>query len=646
MHGTVVDVGRGTVEDVLEGHGAEGCDQEEEEEDNLVVYVPHVENEDEMPWYHPKVKALCFLHTSTTTSGSSPRNSLSIHISPFPARLQSDSPTPTLATTTSTTPTCYNPKLTPPISTPSASNRLTRTLQNLLRTIHRHGTGQASGYQKRVHHDRLIPQARVQDTYTRLKNKYARDLLDKYWKEDLDPTKGVFEDLGIAAFVVELWGKMYEIDGGGGGEKGEGAGKEKEKKKKPKFPGFVDIGCGNAILDFVLMSEGYQGWGFDARARKTWDAFPEEIGQRLKEMVVVPSIFGQNPPASTSPTTSTSTLPTTSTSTTTTPPPPPSPSPTPSATPEKPLIHTPQNTTASSTIANLHNPHLQTKHGAIPTHSGLFPSGTFIISNHADELTIWTPLIAFLNESPFVSIPCCSHDLSGRRCRFPPPVVGKERQEKDKAKGKRQGDEREQDQDQEKAADLVVDTQLESQEHLGVEKVAGESRDGTQPEPQLETRPQPQPNKPSTKPPKPPAQPSAYSTLCSAVARLATQVGYDPEEEYLRIPSTRNVAIIGRSWKRPMATAAEKVEESEVVGVEDRPVTTERQAEGEQNKNEGSKDSRPESFETKTELVKQIVRQELGVVGLSLEDVAKDWRDRAASIAGSKMTATRVAGEL
>jgi len=49
----------------------------------------------------------------------------------------------------------------------------------------------------------------------------------------------------------------------------------------------VDIGCGNAILDFVLMSEGYKGWGFDARARKTWDAFPKEIGQKLKEMVLV-----------------------------------------------------------------------------------------------------------------------------------------------------------------------------------------------------------------------------------------------------------------------------------------------------------------------------------------------------------------------
>ena len=40
--------------------------------------------------------------------------------------------------------------------------------------------------------------------------------------------------------------------------------------------------------------------------------------------------------------------------------------------------------------------------------------------------------------------------------------------------------------------------------------------------------------------------PSAYATLCSYVASLAEEVGFEPETEVLRIPSTRNQCIIGQ----------------------------------------------------------------------------------------------------
>ena len=43
-------------------------------------------------------------------------------------------------------------------------------------------------------------------------------------------------------------------------------------------------------------------------------------------------------------------------------------------------------------------------------------------------------------------------------------------------------------------------------------------------------------------------QPSAYSSLCDWVAHLAARVGYKVEREVLRIPSTRNVGILGRGW--------------------------------------------------------------------------------------------------
>ena len=41
-------------------------------------------------------------------------------------------------------------------------------------------------------------------------------------------------------------------------------------------------------------------------------------------------------------------------------------------------------------------------------------------------------------------------------------------------------------------------------------------------------------------------QPSAYSSLCDWVAHLAARVGWRVEREMLRLPSTRNLGIVGR----------------------------------------------------------------------------------------------------
>ncbi|KAF2083712.1 DUF1613-domain-containing protein, partial [Saccharata proteae CBS 121410] len=319
-----------------------------EEEKNLVIYLPHANSAEAIPFYHPTVHALAFLHT-WSPSTPDPQSTLSIHYSLFPGH-----------------------PLTP---------RLTRTALSLLTLINKHSLGQKAGYTKRVHHDLLVHQAAFQDTYTRLKTKYARRLIEG-WVEQTPPGKHVFEDLGIAAFLIELWRGMY----------GEG--------KRP-FPGFVDIGCGNGVLVYVLLEEGYEGWGFDARRRKTWDTFPPHVQQRLQERVLVPEVLRGGLD------------------------------------------------TSSPTI-----------------HNGIFPPSTFIISNHADELTPWTPLLASLSCSPFIAIPCCSHNFTGAKFRAP-----------------------------------------------------------------IQRR-----NK----------QPSAYATLCDWVSRIAEDVGYTPEKEMLRIPSTRNVGIVGR----------------------------------------------------------------------------------------------------
>jgi tRNASer (uridine44-2'-O)-methyltransferase len=325
----------------------------------LVVYLPHVSAASKMPFYHPIVRGIAFLHEWDATESC---GVISISYLFF-----SDSDR-------------------------SSNNKLTRTALHLLEAIYKHGKGRLEGYQKRVHHDQLLPQARLQNTYTRLKQKYARPLI-KSWAEVTDPEKHVFEDLCIAAFLIELWADTYGQD---------------------PFPGFVDIGCGNGLLVYILIQEGFMGWGFDARSRKSWAAYNTKVqtsgGEEdsLRQLVLLPF-------------------------------------------------------PVSKGLADASRDEIDEK----MIHDGRFPKGTFIISNHADELTPWTPIIAAISECPFIAIPCCSHNLTGERFRAPVP--------KDKTK---------------------ADT--------------------------------------------------AYSSLVVWVSDIARDCGWEVEDEMLRIPSTRNAAVVGR----------------------------------------------------------------------------------------------------
>lgn len=374
-------------------------------ERNMVVYVPHVDNVEEMPFYHPSVAKLAFEHTRRHQDSESPSRSphadcsISISYSLFPST--------------------------------ELNSKLERTALRLLQTLHRHGQGRLSGYEKRVHLDQIVPQKRYQDTYTRLKTKYGKRLSEQ-WVEVTDPGKHVFEDIGIAAFLIELWRGVY----------GDDAATE-------RFPRFVDIGCGNGVLVYILLSEGYKGWGFDARERKTWSIYPDEVRRCLETRLLIPEVFdtGQD----------------------------------------------------------------DQENGRTTHHNGIFTPGTFIISNHADELTAWTPLLAFLNDSAFIAIPCCSHDLSGSRFRAPSSTKSAKRNT----------------------------TRLPQQQP--------EQPQGTHPEDHGMTRSVQAAETGSLK--RTEAQkkmPSAYATLCSYVSSLTEEVGFVPETDVLRIPSTRNNCIVGR----------------------------------------------------------------------------------------------------
>uniref|UniRef100_A0A5K3FVZ0 tRNA (uracil-O(2)-)-methyltransferase n=1 Tax=Mesocestoides corti TaxID=53468 RepID=A0A5K3FVZ0_MESCO len=54
------------------------------------------------------------------------------------------------------------------------------------------------------------------------------------------------------------------------------------------MPRFVDVGCGNGLLVFLLISEGYEGIGIDVRKRSIWDQFPDAVKKNLIEKTLNP----------------------------------------------------------------------------------------------------------------------------------------------------------------------------------------------------------------------------------------------------------------------------------------------------------------------------------------------------------------------
>jgi len=337
-----------------------------------------------------------------------------------------------------------SPSLQSELSIPDV--KLQRTLLRLSTIILKHSYGQSNGYQKRVHHDLIVPQREYQNTYSRLKETYANKLVSD-WREETDAIKHVFEDLAIAAFLIEFWRGEYAILPLCERRGGEGKG---------RFPGFVDVGCGNGLLVYLLSLEGYDGFGIDGRKRKSWEMYTEDIMKdRLKEKIIVPWIL------------------------------------------------------------NARRDEKMVEERLID--DGRFDEGTFIISNHADELSLWTPLLAFLNNSPFVAIPCCSHDFTGMRFRAPRVLRSNGRVHKKSNTDSNVGQD---DQIQEKEQS---DKQRNGAESGSLKDLRNEQA-GTGKKGQV----------------------SAYASLCEYITLVSKQVDYNVEREMLRIPSTRNACILGR----------------------------------------------------------------------------------------------------
>lgn len=431
--------------------------------DSLIIYLPHCVSAASMPWYHPQIKGLAYRFSSDTSSN------LAVYYLPFP---DTSLPIP---------------------------DRLTRTFTSLLKTMIRLLKLPSKAHIDPTPNDSdvtttpltasslkdtVLPQHTVQNTYSLLKQKYASSLISK-WVESTEPSKHVFEDISIAAFLIELWKAKYG--------------------SPEKSPGFVDIACGNGVLTYLLLSEGWKGYGFDARARKTWQIL--DTDDYLEEKLCIPGSFFN----------------------------------------------------CLSAEEQKSNRYMD----------GTFPPGTFIISNHADELTCWTPLLAALSNPssplPFLAIPCCSHALDGSKNRYTLNDVYNTKITAEET-AQQCGDYKEQP-EKNRTGDLKA---------LRAQKLkAAEHNDDK----------------------------SQYACLTRKTAAIAQELGFDVQLTLMRIPSTRNIGVLGNC----RVQGIEKVSSAET----------------------GT------TIEVRSEKIHHFLKRELSKYG-GLETAAKTWIGRAQNLQAPK----------
>ncbi|KAK2765041.1 tRNA(Ser) Um(44) 2'-O-methyltransferase [Arachnomyces sp. PD_36] len=288
--------------------------------------------------------------------------------------------------------------------------------------------------------DNLVPPQKIQNTYTRLTTTYSPSLIQNWPEGKTEPSKYIYEDIAIAAFLIELWKGMYDDQ---------------------SFPGFVDIACGNGVVVCILLMEGYTGYGIDARRREAWNCFPGFVRGYLVERVCVPKPFRDV------------------------------------------LIWKDGGGGGEDRLG-------------VTCIDGIFEPGTFIISKHADELTVWTPLLAALSGMgmsgeplPFFVVPCCSCGLSGGSFRYPPPLVSNS-VEMLPSLGGEQG---QQPSQQPSSGDLKALRASRIQAHTNYDSLSHMT--------------------------------STYGCLAAKVVAVSEELGIEVEKTKLEIPSTRNIGIVG-----------------------------------------------------------------------------------------------------
>ncbi|CAO1634922.1 unnamed protein product [Sympodiomycopsis kandeliae] len=419
---------------------------------------------EEIPFYHPAVLSLGFTFRGAIHSDSSDsKDTLEISMLPFPSN-------------------AGNPTL----------NRVAHTL---LKVIHIHTWGKAHSYKSRVVHDRLVPRALFQDVYLNLKLRWAA-FLTTQWKEKTNPEKHVHEDLAVAAWLICFWKSRFTAGSNSSIQSNLKVTlmerpwlSDPQSWGRPKG-GFVDVGCGNGLLVWLLNNEGYAGHGFDLRPRKSWELFDHEgtseveySSQHTDESRCNVKVTVDYQRADL-------------------------------------RVHT------LDAMAIIHD-HIVTRPSEVavcgeqtsPARS-LFPGGSFFIGNHADELT---PLLPFLAEtisdcSGLLNIPCCPWMVSGDKFTRTNYRVSR----------------------QEVATLLGIPVELQSVEEAQIQILRTEMGELSLGPPVDATASGQKCQKPSATS-MPGSKMIAYLTY---ISHLHLMAGWHVEKEALRMPSTKNWSIV------------------------------------------------------------------------------------------------------
>ncbi|KAI8641409.1 hypothetical protein BD408DRAFT_418237 [Parasitella parasitica] len=208
----------------------------ENDKEARVVYEPL---DSKLPFYYPKVKAYSFVYDSGTfdENDNEQQGTLRLEITPLDT---------------------LNPSVTDP--------KMQYALKTLLHKLFKWCVQNRLGYTKKAHHDVLVPKETYQLMYQYMKAKYGPQLVTN-WTEQTDPKKFVYEDIAIASYLLCIW-------------------KHEEEKTKRK-QNFIDLGCGNGLLTFLLSGEGYEGYGIDIADRKIWPA----LSGKKKDMLRVQALY-------------------------------------------------------------------------------------------------------------------------------------------------------------------------------------------------------------------------------------------------------------------------------------------------------------------------------------------------------------------
>lgn len=206
---------------------------------------------EDLPIYYPKVEQYSFklFHTLNYANQDSQNKDHTGKIQMFAKEI-----------------TCRNGSITDEDTMRSSAKHLPRISARLLKKLNSwcNGEMKPGGYIPLNLHDKIFSKDEYQMQYSKLKEKY-KDWV-KIWPEKTDAIKFVFEDIAIAAYLICLWSLADK--------------KPQDFNAKHRYK-FVDLGCGNGFLVYILNQEGYPGYGVDLQKRAIWDIFAEKSDKKV-----------------------------------------------------------------------------------------------------------------------------------------------------------------------------------------------------------------------------------------------------------------------------------------------------------------------------------------------------------------------------